>query len=464
MKKKLFTIAALSVMSYSAFAGGLLTNTNQNVAFLRHIARDATTDIDAAYSNPAGLAFLEDGFHISLNVQSAYQTRTIVSTFEPFKGNGGEATKTFEGDAKAPVIPSLQAAYKKDQWVFSANFAIIGGGGKATFDKGLSSFESQVAMIPLMLSKAGIPTNQYSVDCYMQGRQYVYGGQLGATYKATDYLSAYAGLRMVYSDNSYEGYIRNIQVNPTIPIPGLGYDGKKMASAADFKRLAELTRNPALSQVAAGMADKEVKCTQSGLGIAPVLGVHFKMGKFNAAVKYEYNTPLSVENSTEVDDTGLFPDGAKTTQDIPALLTTGVQYDILPALRASVGFHYYFDKNARMENNRQDYLDHNTYEVLFGMEWDITKRILVSAGIQRTEYGLTDEYEKDMSFSLCSFSYGFGGAFMITKDLKLNAACFFTDYEDYTKKSTNYNGTGLPGQDVFKRTNLVLGLGVNYRF
>ena len=464
MKKNLFSIAALSIMSYSAFAGGLLTNTNQNVAFLRHIARDATTEIDAAYSNPAGLAFLEDGFHISLNIQSAYQTRTIVSTFDPFMGNGGDATKTFEGDAKAPVIPSLQAAYKKDQWVFSANFAIIGGGGKATFDNGLSSFESQVAMIPLMLSKSGIPTTQYSVESYMQGRQYVYGGQLGATYKATDYLSAYAGLRLVYSNNSYEGYIRNIQVNPNIPVPSLGFNGNKMASAEDFRNLGKITGNPALLQVAEGMADKEVNCTQSGLGIAPVLGVHFKMGQFNAAVKYEYNTPLTVENETKVDDTGLFPDGVKTTQDIPALLTAGVQYDILPVLRTSAGFHYYFDKDARMENNRQEYLDHNTYEVLFGMEWDITKRILVSAGIQRTQYGLTDEYEKDMSFSLSSFSYGFGGAFAITKDMKLNAACFFTDYDDYTKKSANYNGTGLSGQDIFKRTNLVLGLGVNYRF
>jgi len=461
MKKKLFTIAALSMMSCSVFAGGLLTNTNHNVAFLRNIARDATTEIDAAYSNPAGLGFIEDGFHISLNIQSAYQTRTIVSTFEPFMGYGGDATKTFKGDAQAPVIPSFQAAYKKNQWVFSANFAIIGGGGKATFDNGLSSFESQVAMIPLMLSKSGIPTTQYSVESYMEGRQYVFGGQLGATYKATDYLSVHAGGRLNYSTNSYEGYIRNIQVNPTMP--ALGLDGS-MVSAEKFQALGQLTGNPALLQVAAGMADKEVDCIQSGWGFAPILGAHFQMGKFNAAIKYEFNTPLTVTNKTEKDDTGLFPDGEKTTQDIPALFTAGLQYDILPVLRASGGFHYYFDKDARMEHNRQAYLDHNTYEILFGMEWDITKRLLVSAGIQRTQYGVTDEYQKDMSFSLSSFSYGFGGAFMITKDLKLNVAYFLTDYDNFTKKSANYNNTGLPGQDVFKRTNNVFGLGVNYRF
>ena len=459
MKKKLFSIAVLSIISYSAFAGGLLTNTNQNVAYLRNMARDATTEIDAAYSNPAGLAFLEDGFHISLNVQSVYQTRTIVSTFEPFIGYGGDATKTFEGKATAPIVPSIQAAYKKNQWTFSANFAITGGGGKAAFDNGLSSFESQVAMLPFLLNKYGLQTTQYSVESYMEGKQYVYGGQLGVTYKATDYFSAYVGGRVNYSTNSYDGYIRNIQVNPTMPL--LGLDGS-MVSAERFKALGAV--NPALLQVAAGMADKEVECTQSGLGFAPVLGAHFKMGKFNAAVKYEFNTPLTVKNKTEKDDTGLFPDGEKTTQDIPALFTAGLQYDILPVLKASGGFHYYFDKNARMENNRQAYLDDNTYEVTLGLEWNITKRFLVSASILRTQYGVSDDYEKDMSFSLSSFCYGFGGAFMITKDLKINAACFITDYDNYTKKSDNYNNTGLSGQDVFKRTNKVFGLGINYRF
>jgi len=461
MKKKLLSIAAFSVLSYSAFAGGLSTNTNQNVAFLRNMARDATTEIDAAYSNPAGVAFIEDGFHISLNIQSAYQTRTIVSTFEPFKGFGGEATKTFKGEAQAPVIPSLQFAYKEDKWAFSGNFAIMGGGGKATFDNGLPSFESQVAMIPLLLKANGIPTTQYSVESFMEGRQYVYGGQVGVSYQITNYLAAHVGGRVSYSDNNYEGYIRNIQVNPTFPM--LGLDGS-MVFADRFQALGQMTGNPALLQVAAGMADKEVKCRQTGMGISPIVGAHFQMGKFNIGVKYEFNTSLTVKNKTEKDDTGLFPDGAKTNQDIPALLTAGVEYKILPSLRAAAGFHYYFDKNAKLENDKQKLVDNNTYEASFGLEYDITEKWLVSAAIQRTQYGVSDDYQKDMSFSLSSFCYGFGGAYNVTKDLKLNVACFLTDYDDHTKESANYNNTKVPGTEVFKRTNIVFGLGANYRF
>ena len=50
-------------------AGGLMTNTNYHIAFDRMFARGATFDIDAAYSNPAGLAWGHEGFQISLNFQ-----------------------------------------------------------------------------------------------------------------------------------------------------------------------------------------------------------------------------------------------------------------------------------------------------------------------------------------------------------------------------------------------------------
>lgn len=104
--RKLFLISiGLLIVSTSTFAGGLLTNTNQHVLFLRMLARDASTQIDAVYSNPAGVAFMEDGFHLSLNGQSAFQTRTITSTFAPFVGFGGNATKVYKGEASARLFP-----------------------------------------------------------------------------------------------------------------------------------------------------------------------------------------------------------------------------------------------------------------------------------------------------------------------------------------------------------------------
>ena len=44
----------LFAVASSAFAGGILTNTNQSVAFLKNPARDAAIGLDGVYSNPAG--------------------------------------------------------------------------------------------------------------------------------------------------------------------------------------------------------------------------------------------------------------------------------------------------------------------------------------------------------------------------------------------------------------------------
>ena len=58
MRKFSLISLMLLIVSTSTFAGGLLTNTNQHAAFLRMLSRGATTEIDGALSNPAGLAFL----------------------------------------------------------------------------------------------------------------------------------------------------------------------------------------------------------------------------------------------------------------------------------------------------------------------------------------------------------------------------------------------------------------------
>ena len=144
IKKQLISLALAGISTATAIAGGLLTNTNQNAAFLRQLSQEAVIDITGAYMNPAGVAFLKKGFHLSLNIQNAKQNRDITTTFPLFKSNisNPNPTHKFEGDAKAPVIPSFQAAYVADRWSVGACFALMGGGGKCEFDNGLGSFES----------------------------------------------------------------------------------------------------------------------------------------------------------------------------------------------------------------------------------------------------------------------------------------------------------------------------------
>ena len=135
MKKIVLTFAALAATATS-FAGGLLTNTNQHAAFLRNPARQGIIGIEGVYTNPAGVAFMPQGFHLGVTWQAAMQKRQMNVTNPLYAGNvnNPNATRTFEGKATAPVIPSIQAAYViNDKWSVSANFAVAGVGGKCEF-------------------------------------------------------------------------------------------------------------------------------------------------------------------------------------------------------------------------------------------------------------------------------------------------------------------------------------------
>lgn len=103
--KTLF-LTSSSLFAFTANAGGYLTNTNQSVAFLRNPSQDAIIGISALYNNPAGVTFLNDGFHIALNIMNVHQNRDITATYTPFAfgaDNRGSSTKKYCGNAVAPV-------------------------------------------------------------------------------------------------------------------------------------------------------------------------------------------------------------------------------------------------------------------------------------------------------------------------------------------------------------------------
>lgn len=447
MKKNLLIGAASLIVSIPTFAGDYLTNTNQNAAFLRMIARGASIDVDGVYSNPAGLAFLpEDGFHLSLTGQSAYQTREILATSPLWTLNGNTTERYYKGTASAPIIPSFHGAYKKDKWVISASFAITGGGGKASFDNGLPMFDALAiggiytnAQLTGLVGKPVTP-DMYEINSAMDGKQYIYGVQLGVSYRFNNWLSAFIGGRMNYVKSGYEGYL-------------------KAQMKEEFGGMA--------------LTNLELDCDQSGWGLTPIIGLDAKLGRWNLAAKYEFQTNLNIENKTNKLEVPVgtpeavikpYADGEQTPSDIPAFLSVAAGYEILPTLRASVEYHFFDDKRAGMLNDRQKTLKHGTHEYLAGIEWDVIKYLTISGGFQKTDYGLSDNFQTDTSFYCSSYSLGFGARARLSDALSLDIAYFWTTYDDYTKTSADYNGTGMPGTDVYSRTNKVFGLSLNYHF
>lgn len=526
MKKlKLVSLAIAMASATPSFAGGLLTNTNQHVAFNRMMSREASIGIDGVYYNPAGVVFMGEGKHLAINWQLAYQTRSIENDYALFTNNVNNpiTPRTFKGEAFAPVIPSFQYAYNKGRWSLQAGFALTGGGGKCTFDNGLGSFEKIVAetaiaacqlagAVDQVASQYGVPAvfssdkyfgkeGKYSYNSYMHGRQYYYGLSLGAAYKINEHLSAYAGVRGVYASTNYYGYVEDIKVG-NMPLYMVLDPTKEKA------------------------ANIELSCDQSGLGFTPMLGIDFKTGKWNFAAKYEFKTRIRLKNKsvnqtpsignlpdnlrnayiaggvpeqaadailsnpvikgamgqlkTQFDSKlegaiGEYEDGKKIAGDIPAYLAVGVGYSPVDAVRVNVGFHWFDDKNATSYKNRNKELDRGTLEYNAGIEVDVNKKITLSTGWQNTNYGLPDEnldtptskrYMDDKSFVVGSNSVAFGGVYHINKKMDLNVAYFHTFYQ-HKKTSEKVQLTAQKSFNYnsdYTRNNNVFAVGLDINF
>lgn len=335
-KLKVACLTAAIASSSVSFAGGFLTNTNQNVAFNRMMSREASIGIDGVYYNPAGVVFLGDGHHLSINWQLAYQDRTIKNDYSLFTNNVNSpiTPREFKGEAFAPVIPSFQYAYNKGRWSFQGNFALTGGGGKCTFDNGLGSFErivAETAMAACGLARtvdgalgsvlgrevsmfgsdqAFGAGGKYSYNSYMHGRQYYFGLSLGAAYKVSDNFSVFGGVRGIYATTNYYGYVEDIKVG-NMPLYMVLDPTKKDA------------------------ANIELSCDQNGIGFTPIIGVDFKTGKWNFSAKYEFKTRMRLKNKSVnlVPSIGNLP--ANLSSQMTQILTAQFTQAGLPAEQAA---------------------------------------------------------------------------------------------------------------------------------
>jgi long-chain fatty acid transport protein len=354
--RKLILLGSAVLLTGSVYAGGIVTNTNQSASWVRMPARDASTGIEATYFNPAGLMKLKNGLHFSLSNQMISQKREVENFYTGPGGLFGLNESLYKGSVSAPLFPSAYAVYKMDKLAFSFGFNPVGGGGGATFEKGLPSFEMSPS--DLVPSLAGQGVNAYRINTFFEGSSIYFGYQAGVSYKINEMISVFAGLRYVTAKNSNQGYLRDIEVynfggNPAwvradvimggiagnagnaktvtsnIILANAAYGELTFAQAEGFGIIDGTQRaqlegaltafggnsamkisdaNTTFAQAegrynatATLLADQEADVEQTGTGITPIFGVNISLNKLNIGIKYEMATKLELENKTTKD-------------------------------------------------------------------------------------------------------------------------------------------------------------------
>lgn len=168
----------------------------------------------------------------------------------------------------------------------------------------------------------------------------------------------------------------------------------------------------------------------------------------------------------------LFPDGGETDADMPAMISLGASYEVTSNLNASVGVLYYFDKSASYGRTKDgssvtndEVIDKNFYEVALGLEYGLTDQLLVSGGYLFSKTGVKEDYQSDLSYSLSSHAFGLGGKYKINEMMSLNLGCGYAMYVDMDKNfSHDLGGTMIDVKETYSKSNLFIGVGIDFSF
>jgi len=446
--KKWVSFSVLLLCGAALVFPSILTNSNQSAQYFRLLSRNPSTDIDAVYYNPAGLTKLANGWHFSLSNQTIFQEKTITNAFPRLNND------TYTGKTTVPFFPNVYAVYKKDRLALSLGFGPNAGGGSADYNRGLPSFETPIALLPLLLTSMGIPTTKYASDIVFKGSSIFLGFQANASYALSDAISVAAGIRYISAKNTYEGDIKNIKINASIPPLNINPTAQMISAAQFFTMIGQ----PALAR---SVGDMTVDAEQTGTGLTPILSLNLSpIDGLNISAKYEFITKLELLNKTAKDDTGMFPDGLKTNRDIPAILSLGASYALTPKWRALVSFNQFFDKNVNWDGEEK-LIDKNTYELSVGTEFDLSDMLTVSTGYLRTQFGLSKDYQSDLGFELSSDAVALGARLKLGK-LDLDLGGLYSFYKD-DKKTLRSPIFGAYSES-YKKTTVGFAVGLGYHF
>jgi len=500
MKRLTLLFVGLLSLPFFSYSGGIVTNQNQSAAYIRMFARDASTDIDAVFFNPAGLTKLDDGFHLGLNYQYISQNKVVTSDYV----NLANTPVDYEGKISVPIFPGVYAAYKTGKFVFSFGWNPVGGGGGATFDNGLPSFETGISDLVPGLTAKGLPTTAYSLDAFFEGSSVFWGYQLGASYEINEMISIYLGARYVTAKTTYAGHLTDIMINTPHPvhnptteltsasdffanlaadatlgatslqsISDASYGGLTLDQALAFTVINDaqyatlvggylgLGLDPAVNTIDEGIApfaasaaesgvramlladQEDVEVEQTGSGFAPIIGVNISPNdKLNIGLKYEFRTELELENNTTTDFIIGFDE------------TTGTTIGMFP------------DK-AKFRNDMP---------AMFaaGLDYKITDKLSVASGFhmyfdKSANYGRTLNgvyVDNDEVIDRNSTEFALGFEYIISEKLLLSIGYLNTqtgvseDYQTDLSYSNHSNTIGLGGAyGISSGINLNVGFG-----
>lgn len=400
------TFRAVAGLVGALCASSWSLNKNQSIEFVQDLNRNASTGIDAAFHNPAGLAFLpSEGMHVSLGNQFVLQDPAIEESTPLLDAYG---KSSYDGEVRIWMLPNLDAVYRIDDLALYFHGATLSGGGEAVYDDGIPLFDNMVlgfansvgsatrasvdAFYEQRLAEGGLPGQHvttgstmgfdYRRDLSFTGDIMTLAGTLGAAYRISRTLSASVGYRFAYARNALRASLDATNLGVAFQgsqgLAPAGISGSSVDSAMN------VNANHAIDSL---WRDIDIDVVQTGLGHGIVLGLDFKPDEvWNFGLRLEWSGELELENTssslTAPDGLrpylGSFEKGVKSKATEPVVLAGGIAFTPIPSLTLESSATYGFASRVDHDGKEDQY--HDSFFGGLGVRYRVTPRLEGAVG------------------------------------------------------------------------------------
>ena len=406
MTKRTQFVAASAILMLGAAtlsAGSIDAKSNLSTGYLRNPSRNTEDSRpEAALYNLAGTGFLKQKFSAEVGNQfvfKEYSHKASDAATQSFIG-----TSTYKDEKPVILYPNVDMVYRFGDFAASASFHIAAGGGSLDYKKGSG-------MIKALLGGAAHELEVTSVT---------YGETVGLAYNWNDTLSVAAGIRFLEATQSMTLTINGLN--------GASYDA-------------------------------------FGWGVGGIFGVHYKpIGKLDLSLQYKTITKMRMK-FTDVEGAALssmlgIQEGDKFDNDLPSELNTGVGYQLLDNLYLSTSFNYYFNSHADVSSAFSPDKDidwNDSWEISCGADWQLSPKVLLSAGTLYSKQGSKDDVNNVLSPVLDSLSFAAGVEYQVMDQLAVTYGAMYTLY-----KEKDYTASGMTFE--LDKTVFQMALSATYAF
>jgi long-chain fatty acid transport protein len=475
-----FATLICALMPITAFASrlnqedGILPN--HSADYVRTLNRNASTSADAAFYNPAGLAFLDyKGLTVHFSTQTYYAKRVHTMDYygiqyasnpmiptSNFLNKANGLPKEYLAETLAPVLPGFELIWKEDKWAVYLDVGVTQAAPGMTFNQGLAVVDWGI-LAPFETTYAGfggVSNNIMGVwrNAKAVRTEYYYQATVGGVYKIADWVSGALGVRCIYATAN-----QNITVK---------YAGVAAQTPGGYN----------VAYTLPWVIDTDTK----GIGTGIILGFHFKpIDILDIGFKSEYYPPMVLKKKTNkffapgvVASSGnlnIFADGwksllmekmfdpsgydpsrmtpmnlkkykkeVKSTLKVtyPWTFSLGASVKIWKGLRAELSGEIQLRKFRDLDG-REDMFNTFGYRMGGCLEWTFLPKTTVSVGYVFNDFGIKKDQRNEVDPLLRSHSIGGGFAFGVSEWLDITVGGMYMMYMKERVYSYEYsNVTG----------------------